>query len=237
MSNSAPIWTDEQLVAWEEDAIGQIAVDVNCIFVRECIPIQRGQSVYTLPPYVRTLRRVTWRGKTLDAESWEELTLLTPATVGGFIETSLSRPLYYAMHPTNPWDIRVYPTPGETFTIAGEPNPYSPQFNSPSCIIDFYREPDITNSQPAISLPKYALRRISKAYVCWKAFAAEGLGQNLNASKFYQLKYNFLIEKFRAINEGCFVAKKYSVGDGSLSNDTYRYPRPILPTNFEAERF
>lgn len=241
--NNNLIWTDAQLEQWSEDAIGQIAVDVNCIFVRECIAVTQGQSVYTLPAYVRTVRRVTWRGRTLDAESWEELTMLTPATVflsqgsSANVETSQSRPLYYAMHPTNPYDIRLYPTPNESFTVTGESNPYAPQVNTPSCIVDFYREPDATNLIPVISIPPYILRRVQKAYVLEKAFAAEGKGQDLKASVFYGQKYQFLIDKFRSINDGCFVGKKYAIEDGSMSIDGWRYPRPILPSNFESVRF
>ncbi len=227
------IWTESFLNTLNADAIGQIAVDVNCIFARECIATTGGTSVYTLPNYVRTLRRITWRGRTLDAVNWEEMILLTPATVGGFVESSQGRPLYYAMHPSNIYDVRLYPTPNESFTTAGEPNVYAPQFNTPSCIIDYYREPDTTEANPVISLPSYISRRTKKAYVLWKAFASEGKGQNLRAASYYQMKYNFLIEQFRAINEGCFVSKKYSIEDGLLQIDNFRYPKPILNANFE----
>jgi hypothetical protein len=237
------IWSNSFLTQLEQDAIGQIAIDINCIFVRECVQTTAGTSVITLPGYVRTVRRVTWRGRSLDALNWEELTMVTPATVfvsnhnPANVESSIGRPLYYAMHPTNPWDIRLYPTPDESFTVLGEPNPYSPQVNTPSCIIDHYREPDTTNSNPVISIPSYILRRTQKAWCLWKAFSAEGPGQFLKAASFYQMKYNFLIEQFRLINDGCFVGKKYTVDDGLLSIDAFRYPKPILPSNFEMERF
>ncbi len=234
------IWSNAQIDQWAVDAVGQLAVEVNCIWQREAISVIKGISVVTLPNYVRTLRRVTWRGRSLDAENWEELTMLTPATVflsvgsSANVESSQSRPLYYAMHPTNPYDIRLYPTPNETFTPAGEPDVYSPQVNSPSCIIDYYREPDTTNTNPIISIPKYILRRTQKAYVLWKAFSSEGKGQDLKAASYNHMKWLFLVEQFRKINEGCFVGKKYSIDDGMLSIDGFRYPRPILPANFEA---
>jgi hypothetical protein len=238
-----PIWSNSFLTQLEQDAIGQIAIDINCIFARECIATVGGTSVITLPSYVRTLRRVTWRGRSLDPLNWEELTMVTPATVfvspnnSSNVESSFGRPLYYAMHPTNPWDIRLYPTPGETFTSTGEPNVYAPQVNTPSCIIDYYREPDITNSNPVLCIPSYILRRTQKAWCLWKAFSAEGSGQFLKAASFYMNKYNFLIEQFRLINDGCFVGKKYAVDDGLLSIDAFKYPKPILPSNFEMERF
>lgn len=233
------IWTDQFLARLSSDAISEMAKDVNCIWARECIPTVVGTSVYTLPSYVRTVRRVTWRGRSLDAVMWEEMTMLTPATIfvgpgsSANVEASVSRPLYYCMHPTKLWDIRLYPCPNETFAANGEPNVYSPKVNSPSCIIDYYREPDTTNSNPLISIPPYILRRTQKAYALWKAFAAEGPGQNLKAASYYQMKYEFLIDKWRLINDSCFVGKKYSVEDGMLSIDGFKYPKPFLPSNFE----
>jgi hypothetical protein len=237
------IWSNTLLAQLQADAIGQISIDLQCIFARECIVTTAGVSVITLPPYVRTLRRVTWRGRSLDPLNWEELTLVSPATVfvspgnPNNIETSLGRPLYYAMHPTNIYDIRLYPSPSESFAANGETDVYSPQVNTPSCIIDYYREPDTTNSDPTISLPPYILRRTQKAYALWKAFAAEGKGQNMRASSYYMNRYQFLIEQFRQINAGAFIGKRYAIDDGMLSIDAFRYPRPILPSNFESERF
>ncbi len=234
------IWTDQQLSQWATDALGQITSDVHCIWAREALTITQGVSVVTLPCYVRTVRRVTWRGKSLDPLQWEEFILVTPATVfvalgsSANVETSLSRPLYYCMHPTNPYDLRLYPTPNESFNPTGF-DPYSPQPNESACVVDYYRTAD--DKSPQINIPPYILRRTQKAYVMWKAFNAEGKGQDLKASKYYHLKYNFLIAQFRAINEGAFVAKKYAVDDGMLAVDGFRYPRPQLNPNFELVRF
>ena len=231
-----PIWTDSYLNQLAQDAIGQIASDVQCVWAREALTITAGISVITLPSYVRTVRRVTWRGRSLDPLNWEDLQILSPATIGGFIESSQSKPLYYAMHPTKIYDIRLYPTPNESFNPSGI-NPYSPQVNSPSCIIDYYREPDVTETVPSISLPPYISRYLKKAYVLWRAFSSEGKGQNLRAAGYYKNKYNFLIEQFRSINDGCFVGKRYDLGDGFLGADEFRYPKPILPPNFERVYF
>lgn len=238
------IWSSEFLQQLEQDAPGQIATDLACIWTRETIVITKGQSVVTLPSYVRTLMRVTWRGKTLEPVNWVDLILLTPGTVNmgtagnpNNIETSLSRPMWYAMHPTNPWDIRFYPSPDESFTLSGETDVFSPQVNTPSCIIDHWREPDATSANPLFSIPPYILRRTAKAYVLWKAFAAEGKGQNLKASAYYMAKYNFLIQQFRNINDSCYVSKRYELGTGIDTIDNYKYPKPKMPTNFENYRF
>lgn len=239
VGNLNQIWSDGQLNQWATDALEAIAIDVNCIWARECIATTAGNSLYRLPNYVRTLSRITYRGITLDPLSWEELQLMSPATVilaagsSANIETTRSKPLYYSMHPTDPYEVRIFPTPSESFTTSGESDPYSPTPNSPSCIISYWRTPDIAGNDPVISLPAYIQRRTQKAYVLWKAFAAEGKGQDLNASQFYKDKYDFLINQFRRINEGCYISKRYTLGENGLEPDGRRYPKPTLNTNFE----
>ena len=239
------IWSDSFLSQLSIDAEQQINKDVQCIFSCFCLPTQLGVSVITLPSFVRSLLRITWRGYGLDQLNWLELTLMTPATVfvapgsPANVETTISRPLYYAMHPTNPYDVRLYPTPNETFS-ANPPgvDPYGPTPNQPSCVVSCYRNIDATFSDPTALLPAYADRRTRKAYALWKAFSAEGPGQNLAAASYYQAKYTFLVDRFRQINQGAYVGKQYGMDDrGLLTNDGYRYPRPTLNPNFERTIF
>jgi hypothetical protein len=232
------IWTDSQLQQWSLDAEQQIQKDVQCIFKKFYLQINQGQSLYTLPAFVRSILRITYRGRKLDAVSWDEMLMLTPATVvvgignTANIESSQSRPYYYAMHPTNVYDVRFFPTPPESLT-AGGPDPYSPTVYEPYCNISCFRNIDSTYNDSTAILPTYIDRRTRKAYVLWKAFASEGKGQNLKAAAYYQAKYEFLVERFKMINEGCFIGKKYMVDDGALSIDGFKYPKPILPANFE----
>lgn len=237
------IWSDAYLTQLSTDAEQQINKDVQCIFNRFYLPTQQGVSVYTLPSFVRSVIRITWRGYGLDQENWEELTLLTPATVfvaqgsSQNVETSNSRPLYYALHPTNPYDIRLYPTPNESFNTTGG-DPFSPSPNEPFCTVSCYRNIDSTFADPTALLPRYIDRRTRKAYVLWKAFSQEGPGQNLTAAKYYQQKYTFLISRFTEINQGAFIGKIYGMDDGGLlTNDGFKYPKPTLNPNFERTYF
>jgi hypothetical protein len=175
----------------------------------------------------------------LDPVSFEEMTQLTPATVvlgnansAYNEETVVSRPLYYAMNPNAPYTIRLYPTPNLTLPATGG-NPYATLPNEQFCTLSYWREPDQILQNPTQLLPKYIDRRTRKAYILWKAYAAEGPGQNLKASMYYGKKYQFLIDRFRLINSGCFVGKKYQLGDGMLEVNNFRYPRPTLNPNFE----
>ena len=238
-----PIWTDSLLSQLSADAEQEIVKQVDCLFHRFLLATTTGKSVYTLPNFVRGIRSIAWRGRKLEPASWEELTLLTPATAivsegGGPTypavgnETSVSKPLWYALHPTNLFDIRFYPCPNETFTDSAE-DPYSPSPNGASCIVSCWRSPDSSESDQTALLPKYIDRRTRKAYVLWKAFEKDGQGQNSLAASFYKAKFDFLISQFRRINEGAFVSKRYSLDEGELSIDNFRYPKPMLPSQFE----
>lgn len=238
-----PIWSDSLLSQLSSDAELEIVSQVDCIFHRFCLATTIGVSVYTLPGFINGIKSISWRGRKLEPASWEELTLLSPATavvsegagpsypaVG--IETSVSKPLWYAMHPTNIFDVRFYPCPNESFSSSAEP-PYSPSPNAASCIVTCTRNPDTSFTDPTLLLPSYIDRRTRKAYVLWKAFEKDGKGQNANAAAFYKAKFEFLIAQFKRINEGAFVAKRYSIDDGLEVIDNFRYPRPQLPSNFE----
>lgn len=231
------IWSEFFLNQLAEDAEQQINQDVQCIFEKCYLPTTKGISQYTLPSFVRGLRRITWLAKMLDPVSWEEMTQLTPATVviGNpenlqySEETVVSRPLYYAMNPTAPYTIRLFPTPDLTLGIGT--NAYITIPNEQYCVISYWRSTEGVGL--TTSLPKYIDRRSRKAYILWKAYEAEGPGQNLKASEYYGKKYAFLMERFRLINSGCFVGKKYQLGDGMLEINNFRYPRPTLNPRFE----
>ena len=237
------IWSESQINQWALDAEQEINKEVQCIFEKCYLGTVFGQSLYTMPSYVRGIRRITWLGKMLDPVSWEEGTQLTPATSvlpppnNAFSEeTTIGRPLYYWMHPTAPYTVRLYPTPNLTLPTTGG-DPYSPLPNEQFCNLAYWRETDPTLQNPTQMLPTYVARRTRKAYILWKAFAAEGPGQNLKASQYYGKKYEFLIERFRMINSGCYVGKRYQLGDGMLEVNNFRYPRPTLNPNFERTIF
>jgi hypothetical protein len=69
----------------------------------------------------------------------------------------------------------------------------------------------------------------------WKAFAAEGKGARHASEPILSISVSILINNFRLINEGCFVAKRYMLGDGLLDPMNSRPPRPMLPTRFEKD--
>lgn len=230
------IFSDALLTQLDSDATSDIVSQVPCIFYRFYLGTTAGQDVYTLPGFVKSVIRITWRGVALTPLSWEEMTLLTPTTmflgVGNPQNVSTGttgNPLWYSFNPSNIFDIKFYPPPAYSFLTTGDP--YSPIVED-RCIVSCWRTVDDTN--PKATLPLYINRRTRKAYILSKAFQIEGKGQSIKIAAYYTKKFKFLIEQFRLINEGCFVSKRYQLGENDLVTiDGFKYPKPTLNPNFE----
>jgi hypothetical protein len=232
-----PIWSDTYLNQVLLDAAFDINSEVPCLFHRFYLATTLGTSVYTLPDKVRGIKRITWRGIELDPLSWQEMEQMAPGLAfvdsGTKFEGSSSRPQFYALHPTNILDIKLYPTPSESFSAAGG-DPYSPTVNEERCTISCWRQVDTTIT--TASLPSYIDRRTRKAFALWKAFGKEGKGQNSNASNYYKSRYGFLIKMFTKINAGCFLSTRYQIDDG-LPPRGVKPAKPTLGPNFERVRY
>lgn len=225
------IWTDDFLNKINDDAGNDILDAEECLFHKFYLAITAGISTYTLPSKVRSLRKIKYRGITIDELSWQEFMIINPMSAfvdsGDKIEVPQSRPRFYAFHPTNNKQIRFYPCPDETLSASGG-DPYSPLINEARCNITCWRNIDETITDAY--LPAYIDKRTRKAFVLWKAFGKEGKGQNLRAADYYKQKYDYLLARFKVINTKAFVSKIYS-----LSGSSHRlFPRkPRLPSNFE----
>lgn len=227
-----PIWDDIYLNTLLSDAEDYIYTAVNCIFDRYGLAITAGQSVYTLPSYTKNILRITYKGKRLFPLNFQQFCILNPASAVVSetykLESASSTPLYYVKHPTNFYDIRLYPTPSETID-APTSNLFGSNISS-GVIISCYRTPATTSAW--LYLPIYLIRRIKKAYLLWKSFAKEGKGQNLQASVYYKDKLDFLINSLKECNSNVFIGKQRRLGD-TLWPITLATPgRPVLPSDY-----
>jgi len=250
------IFSNEYLETLYADAETEITNSLNCIYYRYPLEIVANQSIYILDTLVRGVKRVTWKGKLLTPISFQELCILNPAFVvlqesgvsggGGYFDpayfdpayfdettdidsfvgniSTTGTPLYYCLYPNGYRNICFYPTPSEAITLTTTEDVYGADING-HCVISCWR-----NSDEDYTIPDYVARRTKKAYVMYKAFAIEGKGQDLNASRYYKAKFDYLIEYFKSINEGVFVAKKYQLTGGTFQRS--RLARPVLPSSF-----
>lgn len=227
-----PIWEDSYLNTLLEEAETYIVSTLGCIFDRFSFEVVADQAVYTLPSYVNRIVRVTWKGKKLYPLTFQEFCLLNPASaiVDGStgVTSPSSIPLYYVKHPTNYYDIRLYPTPGES--LAAITSDLFGANIATGVIVSCYRDQD--TSVDYLKLPRFIIRRVKKAYVLSRAFAKEGKGQNIQAAQYYSRKLELLMEALKVINSNVFLGKVHILNDiGSAG--MYNTPgRPVLPSNY-----
>jgi len=228
-----PIWNNNYLNRLLSDAEDYIYTAVNCIFDRYGLAIAAGQSVYTLELFTKHILRITYKGKKLFPLSFQEFCLLNPASAivseSYKVESPNSTPLFYVKHPTNFYDIRLYPTPSETIS-APTANLFGSGIST-GVIVSCYRIQDSTVAR--LQLPHYLIRRIKKAYTLWMAFAKEGKGQDLKASEYYKNKLDFLISNLKEINANVFLGKQRRLGDTFDVGQFTTPARPMLPPEFE----
>lgn len=228
----AYIWDETYLNQLLDDAEEYITASVNCIYDRFALSVTTGQSVYTLPSYVKNIVSVTWKGKKLYPLSFIEFCAINPANAvvseSTKVEAPSSIPHYYVKHPTNYYDIRFWPTPSETI-VAGTTNLFGSAISS-NVIFSVYRTQATTQSY--LYLPLFLKRRIKKAYILSKAFAKEGKGQDIEAAQYYTKKLEYLIEALKEINSNVYLGKQYLLND-TFNTGRFGTPaRPILPPEY-----
>lgn len=228
----AYIWDETYLNQLLDDAEEYITSSVNCIYDRFALAITAGQSVYTLPSYVKNVISITWKGKKLHPLTFIEFCEINPASAvvaeATKVESPSSIPHYYVKHPTNYYDIRFWPTPSENIT-AGTTNLFGSAINS-NVIVSTYRTQ--STDQPYLYLPLFLKRRIKKAYILSRAFAKEGKGQDIEASQYYTKKLEYLINALKEINSNVYLGKQHLLNDAFNINRFGTPGRPVLPPDY-----
>jgi len=228
----AYIWDETYLNQLLDDAEEYITASVNCIYDRFALAVTSGQSVYTLPTYVKNIVSVTWKGKKVYPLTFIDFCALNPANAivneTTKVEAPSSIPHYYVKHPTNYYDIRFWPTPSENIS-AGTTNLFGSAINS-NVIFSVYRTQSTTQSY--LYLPLFLKRRIKKAYILSKAFAKEGKGQDIEASQYYTKKLEYLIEALKEINSNVYLGKQHLLNDTFNVNKYGTPARPVLPPEY-----
>ena len=228
-----PIWTDAYLDRLWDEADGKILDRVECIFHRFSIAVTLNQSTYTLPDYVRRIIRVTWKGKKLDPLTRGEAANLYPTSAvvseTAKYEAPSSIPLFYAPVENNYRSIRFIPTPNVSLAL-NTGDLYGADIST-GVIISCYRDIDPTSS--TLILPQYIERRTKKAYVLSRAFLKEGKGQNVQAAEYFKQRIDFLLDMFKQINAGVYLAKRHILGQEYVPAQYRRPARPQLPPDYE----
>lgn len=240
------IWTTSYLNDLALEAEIAIAEEVPCIIDRINLNTEAFLNTYQLPDYVSNIRAVYWLGIRLDpiaqievpdwpisysnegAGTFELTTYESSAfAVSSYTSTGpASKPEVYWFSTYGENILRFFPIPTDTILSSGT-GLWGPQISS-AVIVEFYRVPDGVNWK----IPEYIRKRTIKAYVLWKAFAREGDGQNLKASRYWANKYIILIARAKRIVDNVHQAELRTRSD-AVSYKTGLIARPKLPWNWQ----
>ncbi len=230
-----PLWTAQYLSDLATEAEIQISTEVPCIYVRFPLNVLVNQSVYnfqtdTVPAQRLTgIIRVTYQGWTVHPVAQIHLrnNVIPLAPWNGDIISS--RPFLYMRTGYGIDGIKLFPAPNlsipydstDITTITGITN---------NVIVSGWRIADPTGT--TYRIPDYIRETLVRYYVMARAFKKEGKGQNLEASKYFEGKYQKLMARFKTIVSQLFTSRTHGVHDPFANTYGHRPPRPSLPVNF-----
>jgi hypothetical protein len=222
------IWSDSQISSWAQEAENEICLKLNLIIDRVAFATAQGQSTFELPNWVNQIRRLTFQGFKIDPGSFSEV-IASNSSPGTVI--SSSRPLTYIYDGFGDRIFKVYPSVGVA-TAAPTGDLFNGTAILSGMIAEVWRAPDFSTTYNRV--PDWFRRVIVKAYVLWKAFAAEGPGQDLSGSAYYAEEFAELLKVLHDVNSCVFLSKTNIMGDGvDVTRRNWR-AHPQLPPNYPA---
>jgi len=118
--------------------------DHNLIVDRVVLATTKALAMYTIPNYVTSIRRITYRGRQIDPFSGQEQ-ILSGSTPSAY---SQGEPRQYIYSNLGQKVIRFFPTPAED--LDGDGDPWAGAIIREKCIVEFFRVQDSTDEYKQI---------------------------------------------------------------------------------------
>lgn len=180
-----PLFSGTTQTRFKNEGEDLFNIENPCILDRIALNIVSGTNQYSLPDYVMSIKRVTYRGWKIDAMDQRSLreTNLTGNETG-------TRPYNYIFNNIGQLLIQFFPTPSETI-IADQTNLWGSNIAS-QVIVEFWRSSD----HSTFLIPPFFRSRLINAYMNSKLFALEGKGTDLKSAKYFDKKWLILKDKY-----------------------------------------
>lgn len=182
-------WTNAQLNRWMLDAEEDIVSEVSMRMESFSIAIVAGQALYTLNTRLKEVFCVMWKGRCLYPMIGKELHGSVPE-----FSTLEGTPQQYQISFDGIQTLRLSPIPNESISA------YASGLDGPNIknafIIRGWTYPQ--RSLDHFQIPDYLHRNLIKCYTLSRAYKAEGVGQNLNASQYW---YNLYLTNVQLLAE------------------------------------
>ncbi len=216
---SSELFTSNVVERFSQEGESKFAEEYPCIQNRISLSITATTHTYALPDNVRSIRRVTWKGKKLDPLPHRNFREVFQAA------TQSGDPFWYVFNNIGLNNIRLFPTPSVNVTQQTT-DLYNETAILAGVIVDYFQMPDFVTA----TIPLYIRRRLLKSYALYGCFNIEGEGQNLKSAKYHLKKFNFLKEKYKdLLNDLHNKPRKLIVSGGGI--DTFFPASPVLPVS------
>lgn len=231
--NTGNMFTVTYLQEQVVKACVEIGNELGKCITRYSFDVTNGQPTYRLQDVTKDVLRVTINGFKMEPKTQSQLAMLSPV-----YRSFASRAFYYSIQMDGYLTIRFFPVPQSTQSIV-DPN----RLNGDDGIGNGYIVMCTQNlsgnnlgttsgsNGSTISIPNYTGRKLIKDYVCWKAYAADGHGQDLRSAKYFKQKFKGRIDFYKDIINTVVLPTTRELEDVMMQKP-YRLAQPILPPNF-----
>lgn len=238
LGNVPNLWTDAYLSDLAIEAELKISTEVPCIYVRFPLNIVQGTSVYDLsalstPQFLTGVIRITYQGWPVYPAFSNDLRNNVPSfkPASGDVE---SRPYLYLRDGYGLNSLKFWPAPNATITYDASDITLSSSIRN-NVIVSGWR---LADSTLGYNIPTHIRQTLVRYYVMAYAYKKEGKGQNLEASKYFESKYELLLSRFKKINSKLFISRLNFTRDFPIGRSYgVKPPRPSLPPNFPISRW
>jgi hypothetical protein len=193
-----------------------VSHDRHFLVDRISLSLVQGQAKYTLPDYVESIKRITYRGMKLDPLSNRNL---RDSFQGA---TQQGEPFWYVYNNIGLNQIQLFPVPSQSLAaaVSGLWDTAIPT----SFVIEFYR---ITDNATFV-IPPYLKPQLLKSYVAMKCSSIDGAGLTLKMRQYYEQRWDAKEKDFEGwIDELMNKPRKLVISEIFSSN--YFPGHPILP--------
>ncbi len=217
-------WSDATLLASLQEAEEQLIAEVPTLVDRIAPNIYSGVASYQLPNYVSTVRKVMWKGFQLDPAKFSHV---VSSSTSPFNNVS-GRPREYVLDGYGENVLRLFPPPNET--IAGTEIDLWGANIPDKCIIEFYRNPNMSSS--VLRLPSRIRDVLTFPYALAKLFSKEGIYQDVVAADFYSRQDTMISQLYKETIRELWAAWPKILTAEPSQPGKLKLPRPTLPARF-----
>jgi hypothetical protein len=169
-----PVFDAYTLQRYFNEGETELSVDKPFLCDRISLGLSTGVSVYTLPDYVLSIKRITILGQGLDPlPRRNEREVFQKAD-------QRSKPFWYIYNNIGLNTIKLFPVPGsDLLAVSGDL--WGDDAIRTGCIVEFYRTADFSYFIVPVPLRRQLLKRFTAS----RAFRKEGAGQNLKVAQYF----------------------------------------------------